>query len=356
MTPRSRLGTRVTRLEADGPVAKVEDRGHGRMSSPVAATVTAVALVVVFVGWADRGEREVATQASGSRMPARIAAVKTDGRVVLLSSRNGRELRTLATGGDSKTTVTVMPNLGRVLFDRPRSSKRGCGPREIVSVPLAGGRVGRVTPVAGSSAQPSVSPDGKKLAFVNYQGPAGCTQPQSLAIKDVNSSGSVQGWSARDGRQCISAPSWAPDSRNIVFGLFTCHEKGIAPHVLDTHAWGQDLTATSSVPWPEAGVRLDGYAGATNAFLATELLEKCPVGSPPCRYAVAVFDPATGQRRRVLFELPNGGFPQRVATERSGNHVLAVETGDRLYTWSDGDMKPRKVAEDVVAAAWVPRR
>jgi hypothetical protein len=176
------------------------------MSSPAGSIVIALVLVVVFGGWTDFRDKGTWTQASRSR-PAQIVAVKTDGRVVLLSSRNGRELRTLATGADRKTTVAFVTSLGRVFFDR--RSDRGCGPREIVSVPIAGGRVRRPTSVAGASAQPSVSPDGKKLAFVNYQGPAGCTESQSIAIKELNANGSVTGWTARDGRHASTkrAPS-----------------------------------------------------------------------------------------------------------------------------------------------------
>jgi hypothetical protein len=232
------------------PTRRREPSGLGTMTSPAASIVIAVALVVVFVGWANVGERRTWTPASRSR-PAWIVAVKTDGRVVLLSSRNERELRTLATGADRKTTVAVLSSLGRVFFDRRTRADRGCGPREIVSVPLAGSRLGHITPVAGSSAQPSVSPDGKKLALVNYQGPAGCTKPQSLAIKEINSSGSVTGWTARDGHHCVSMPSWAPDSTHIVFGLYPCGEKGVTTHMLDSRAWAQDLTTTSPFPGPK---------------------------------------------------------------------------------------------------------
>jgi hypothetical protein len=79
------------------------------------------------------------------------------------------------------------------------------------------------------------------------------------------------------------------------------------------------------------------------------------VPCPPCPYAVSVVTAETGHRQRVLFEMPNGRFPQRVATDRSGNHVVAVTVGDRLDTWSTGDKKPKQISEEVVAAAWVPR-
>jgi hypothetical protein len=49
-------------------------------------------------------------------------------------------------------------------------------------------------------------------------------------------------------------------------------------------------------------------------------------------------------------------LPERIAADRSGNHLVAVGLTDRLYARSKGDKNPKELDEDIVTAAWVPRR
>lgn len=364
---------RLDRIVRDRALARRRRRRLAQAATAFSLIVVVAVGTAALVIWArstTTGNPNVETrhgsgtaQRLASRMPARIVVVTTDGRVVLVSSHTGRELRTLATGADRKTTLDVTPDGGRVFFDRPTQSNTDClqvqevagVAREIVSARTTGGPVALV---AAAATEPALSPDGKTLAFLNYQGPSyqgpsGCLRPQSLVLKQTKDLANTAlfgpGWTVRDPAESLAGLSWAPDSRHLVFGLVNGPGNGY-PRLLDTATPGTPLESA-----PENQKYLGNqYLGDTGDMFGVD----GTAGEQPLR--VVTIDPANGRVRRTLFKLATPCCGATLSADSSGRHILVVTSGvtdpasPRLYRWSRGQRKPKEIAARVTAAAWAP--
>jgi eukaryotic-like serine/threonine-protein kinase len=94
-----------------------------------------------------------------------------------------------------------------VLFTRHRGAEHG-----IWTVPRLGGSP---TLVVDDAAQPAVSPDGKRLAFVREAPPSGQTRVFVAALRDVSQARPVT--SSGDGLWDHGHPSWSPDGRRLCY-------------------------------------------------------------------------------------------------------------------------------------------
>ncbi|MGH9048744.1 MAG: TolB family protein [Acidimicrobiia bacterium] len=314
------------------------------------ATAVVLALVVTLVAVVRDGEDDErgVTTAPADLAPSQIVAAIGDGRLVVLDATTGDEVRVLTDGVDSQTTIAVMPNGVRVFFDRPSTGTSG-PPREIVTVPTAGGEVQRIV---GESAQPAVSPDGTKLAFVSYQGPAGAAAPQLLQVVETDSvlgtPERVGYWEVGDATEQVVAPSWAPDSRHLVYTVVNSPE-GSYPRMLDTAADSVLLDEAPTVPLPGGSCAEVAYLGESGRLVATTN------AGADGRVRVIAVDPVSGDEIRELFRIPEQGCGRRVVSNDSGDAVLVIGS-NATYRWSEGDAGPTQLAPDVVAVAWLTHR
>ena len=302
-----------------------------------AAVVIALLVTLVAVVRDDNGGTGV-TATPGGVAPSQIVAATEDGRLVVLDAATGAEIRTLADGLDAGTTVAVTPDGERVFFDR-RSSPQSDPPRELLTVPTGGGEPDRLI---GGAGQPAVSPDGRLLAFVRYQPPGlqVVEVPDTFEgwIPNVVGDGEVSGTS-----QAVLAPSWAPDSRHIAYTVVA--PEGSPPRVTEL-GYGMRLDAVPPIPVPLVSCAVTSYLGDTGLVVLTRGGDR----------AIAV-DPASGREVRELFRGPGlgCGADRPPASDPSGAHLLYVTSGaaPELYRWSEGDAEPIKIADGIVAAAWL---
>ncbi|MGI8795626.1 MAG: TolB family protein [Acidimicrobiia bacterium] len=238
-----------------------------------------------------------------------------------------------------------------MFFDRP-SGPDADPPREIATVATSGGEAQRLI---GGAGQPAISPDGRLLAFVSYSPRTDQGQANGLNVVEIPET--FDGWvpnvvgdgTVGEADQQISAVSWAPDSRQLVYTLLFSPQ-GSYPRVAESES-GIRLDQAPIVPIND-GSAVAGYLGDTGQMLGRTCVAS---NEPDQRLRVIVIDPQSGQETRHLFRYPdNLCGNERLTSDPSGRHVLALGAAG-LYRWSEGDTEPTKIADGIRAAAWVPR-
>jgi hypothetical protein len=257
----------------------------------LAAVVGAVVGAAALLGGGPEGTGTAADAVPSA--PRQIVAVTNRGTVVVLWSRDGRVLRTLARGADQGTTVAVTPDARRVFFDRLTDNARACFGREIVSVPVKGGKP---TLVASASSNAAVSPDGTKLAFVKYQGASDCkAPPRSLVVTSLaEPRHGVIGWTVPD-QQVPMNPSWARDSRHLAFSLID--SGGASVRVLDTGAPHVPEVLGTAPKFPQSPkFAWYGYFGRLDAFLGDVVMILGARPTAERQYGACVVDDCAASR------------------------------------------------------------
>jgi hypothetical protein len=311
--------------------------------------------------------------------PAEIAAI-AGGTVALLDGRDGHTLRTLATHPEAATGgfpylegVSLSPDRHQVFY----ALAGDCGPATIYRV-AADGRTPPEAILSGVS--PSVSPDGRKLAYaVAAPGPAPAPAPipgpaatgaansatahagdverhceNAVVVRDLQT-GAERTWRYPDTPDyatslyrdaVISEIAWAPDSTRLAY---TLSYEGDSISVLDTEA-DADLSQTQEVVIPGGGGN-----SSHPAWQATSGL----LGVFNTRFECCFDDDYTGPPRTLLVDpdrrlatplLPSGRRVTALDFDASGAHLLFVD-GGRLYRRS-GTQAPVSLATGVTAADW----
>jgi hypothetical protein len=337
------------RIRAGTAARQHRPRWHPAIAAAAAAIVLAIIVAAVAAVRSDGGgSTSVDTPAAGSSAaPSEIVASTEDGRVVVLDTTTGAEVGSLAEGADAQTTITVTTDGARVFFDRP-SSPASDPPREIVTVPTSGGATQRLI---GGAGQPAVSPDGRLLAFVTYSPRTDQGQASGLNVVEIPET--FDGWIPNvvgDGTvgetgQQISGLSWAPDSRRLVYTLLFSPQ-GSYPRIAESTN-GIRLDQAPIVPIND-GSHVAGYLGDTGQLLGRACVTS---DEPDQRLRVIVMDPQSGQEAKQLFRYPSMCGSERLSSDRSGQHLLALGPAG-LYRWSEGDLEPTKVANGVTSATW----
>lgn len=296
-------------------------------------------------------------------MPAEIVAIKSDGRLVVLSSSDGSLIRVLASieiGDTPPSSLSITPDRKFVYLDRRRPGadvNQAPGVTEIVRVPLAGGLVARVT----DGAAPHVSPNGGRLAYAIDTDPAHPCTLDALRVRDL-ATGAERSWPIPQQPEatpsCLGSISWGPDSRRLAF---TTAWEGEQIHIFDTET--KDSTLGGDTPetgrdcvWWERPV----YQGTTGALAVVEYFcdesEEFAYGRPD---RFKLIEPDTGAKAGNAPRLD----PKKVASlsfDRSGQHLLyrqisgtASDDGPRVATLFrlQGD-KPVELASDILLASW----
>jgi hypothetical protein len=274
-------------------------RGPSRLTGVFA--VAALALVVVLITTMvvrDDGDGSLVTTTGAAGMPARILAVTIEGQPVLLDSLTGEQVaefdyRGMAAG----TQVAVTPD-GSAAYVVHGDGNQGCADHKIVRIPLDGGGDAQTIESATS---PTVSPDGRSLAYLLCM--PGDARPDVIVLRDL-ATGATSPTRAPPGTSYAGLLRFDGDSRHVTFDLSTEGTSTYSNHSID--------------------------------LVGGEL--------PPGRQ-VPILDP------NIPLQVP----PSLIASDRPGRHFLAVAS-DILYRWSSGDDEPTELAEGIIAAGWVPDR
>ena len=306
--------------------------------------------------------------------PSEIAAI-VGGTVALLDGRDGHRLRTLATHTEATTGgfpylegVSLTPDRSQVFY----ALAGDCGAATIYRV-ATDGRTPSEAILSGVS--PTVSPDGRKLAYavaapgpVPAPAPAAVSTPvpggdavpaerrcqNALVVRDLKT-GAERTWRYPDTPDfstplyrdaVISEIAWAPDSTRLAY---TLSYEGDSISILDTQA-AADLSQTEEVVIPSGGGN-----SSHPAWQATTGL----LGLFNTRFECCYDDNYTGPPRTLLVNperrlatalLPTGRRVTALDFDASGAHLLFVD-GGRLYRRS-GTQAPVALAPGVTAADW----
>lgn len=303
------------------------------------------------------------TREPAAKEPA-VVGVTSGGAVVVLNPATGATVRTLAAAGGFADEVSVSPAGPTVYY----AAKHGCS-AEIYSVPLAGGASTAIT----AGAEPAISPDGTRLAFVRepygsggapvYQpcAPVPATAAQfSLVVRDLGR-GSETAYPMPPGFDSalpfpVSHLSWSPDGTRLAVSI---------GQVQDNQGWGvvvldpttaryyvpADYTTSYGVPVPGPPV---GSYYREGVFLPDGdlLVSRVCCAGVPVRTTFSVIWEVSASG---TFVHPVAvGFTNRDHTslDASGRWVLYL-SGSDLFVSKDGN-RPTMVSSGLVAAAWVP--
>jgi hypothetical protein len=185
-------------------------------------------LALLLVASAVSGLNGDSERASASRQHAptstEVAALRADGRVIVLNAKTGREKRTLARGAmTDEPGLTVDAGGVNVYFTRPMANPpcAGLGTSgdvpELVRVALGGGPVETLTPpgvfpVTGF--HPILSPNGQSIAFMGAPCGSGLLAQFHLPTPSTPA-GPV--WAGNASNTIVTPLAWSSDSQRILF-------------------------------------------------------------------------------------------------------------------------------------------
>jgi hypothetical protein len=263
------------------------------------------------------------------------------------SGRFVRDLRDLTTsaGLSSAWVSTDGKDVYYTVSPADADTRRGTA---MFRVPFAGGDSVSV----GNGLLPTVSPDGKRLAYVRV----GSDDVPALVIRTLSSGA----------EQTIAAPPGSAGKPPVVDVLAWSHD---ATHLAVAYSWADVLeqralvviapdTATHFGDGSDAQLRANGSWRGSPAFVPTgELftLDACCTGAETGQYqrvALVVVNPADGS---VLRTIANGESDRTTSS-------LGVSGDGTSYTWLSSDVLMRSVNGDPAvalgdgfqAAAWTP--
>jgi len=315
--------------------------------------LTAAVLVTVLVGPARLpGNRQSPAHphpAASTAVPSLIVAWTGHGQIEVLSSRNSRVIRTLAS---NVAEIRGLPHLalsasGTLFFDD------ALGTRErLLSVPVGGGPVTRV---AADAALPAVSSDGRLLAYVTNT--EWSNAPEAIVVHDLIT-GAEHRWAFAAQGPDVTAISWSPDGRHLSFteaptqlGL---SYTGARSWVLDTRQATGSLAGARRIP---LGGRLS-WAGYLTPRSGVAVIEG------PFQTVLVRVDIATGRIIRVLTTLAqplftgniNDGPEAAVQIDPTGHYFLIAGAGKtgygQIFWWTFGMRGPAPIVGGVVRAIW----
>ncbi len=314
------------------------------------AIAVAVSLVVgvVWLSRKDRHHSRATLSPSLRSMPGRILAMTTDRQPVVLDARTGKvraryESHSYAAG----TSIAVAPD-GRDFYFAEGDRSKGCEHHSITRFPLPGGRPG--AQVADEASEPAISPDGRYLAFYRCFGADATAGPRpertrELVVRDLANRVDAASFlppdpSERFGRALV----FESDSHHLVYELVrTAPSAGHGTNRL----YRFDPLGGEALPGQEFGLApraFRGTLGDSGSYVAVKGRDVLSLRCARCP-DTSVF---TADR---LLRMPRA--PHVIASDRTGDHLLLV-SARTLYRWSEGDKKPTKIRDSIVAAAWIP--
>ena len=195
--------------------------------------------------------------------------------------------------------------------------------------------------IATNATDPTVSPDGRYLAYLHCL--PGDNRADEIVLRDLTT-GEETVTSGPGGYRSSSTGWSSPRIRATSFVATILRSDDARVHrgsmrSTSSPASRHRAATSGSRPVGRAG---SAVRGMTGEYLGVK-------GTPPSvcispRWPVAV------QRGRCS---PFPTTPTQVVSDRSGRHILAV-VDHSLYRWSEGEKEPTKIADGVIGAAWIP--
>ncbi|MEO6469737.1 MAG: hypothetical protein ABIP21_11605 [Acidimicrobiia bacterium] len=323
-----------------------------------ALTMVVVVALVVGVVWIGRDDRRAQRPVAKRSVPApsRIVAVTRHDDLVVLNSRSGAVIRTLArdvvTGFRGSPSLSVTSDGATLYYTDaiPKDDGPGCpgAPNVVMRIPIAGGASTEVR----RGRNVAISPDGTTLASADDWGICA----DGAGVLTLSSSGGNPVELRTEGlanELVLERLSWSPDSRFLSFQWLKTTAGG---YLLDTRT-ARSVNDAVCICTSRDAPELFGYLGTTGDFLGqrrlvrTNLTEK--IWRSPTKVLALGHD---GSIHRTLFSVR--GVIEDLRSDRSGEHVLATVSGGGrkfgLYRWSKGESKPTMIRDGIVAAAWIP--
>lgn len=295
--------------------------------------------------------------------PPGVVAVTSAGALVVLDPVTGTAVRTLVAGGVFGDEISVSPGGSTVYY----AAKRGCA-AEIYAVPLTGGP----STAIAAGAQPAISPDGTRLAFVQEPWasrgqpqyvtcPLPPAPPVTLVIRDL-ATGTQTSYPGPPGDRgdlvsTISHLSWSPGGRRLAVSL---------GEVQDNLGWDLVILNPASARYymsgshpPQGQVPVQGDQAAyyrEGVFLPSGRLlvnRLCCQGLPA---------PVTSS---LIEEISTSGAPVHLVAVGFTNrdHSSFAATGNWMLYLSGTDLfisrngrRPALLTSGYEAAAWIPPR
>lgn len=307
-----------------------------------AAAVTVVAIVAVVVRIDADDDVAVRTTASAELppyVPPEIVAVTDDGRIVVLETATGDEVRELADGADEATRLSISRDTEMVFFDRPNADESD---RDGFVVPVDGGDVSR----AGGTL-PAVTPDGTRLASYHHRSGRGIVTVEEIPSPSGESVPFVRGSAlVGDDVSSVDLLSWQPNTRELAIIVSDAAGRQRV-HVLDPEGnYNVPLDESNMVAVPE-GLTVLGFIDVADNMFGWSCVDG--------EVEVVTFSTERGD------VYPQSVLDRTVACEDAPSGVDAynlsylVVEGDVVHRWSSGDAGMTRVGDGVRAAVWVPR-
>jgi hypothetical protein len=328
--------------------------------------------------------------------PKDAVAWLSDDRIVVLSPRTGKIVRTLASGvmleEPGLPNLSVAPD-GTVFFDNAAATSLDTGSSaegdQIYQFPITGGPVTRVA----SGYDPQVSPDGRTLAFIAPEAGGEAPYLDSSGGIDIGriTSGGLAGLrtispAADQLNRGVAELSWSPDSHDLSFDLLNGSTDGTTFWTLAFGPGVTSLGGARQVPLRNQDLTWSGYWG--------HAVDGRTVGlgvltNPDGAQQVVTLDPSTGRVLSTLFRVPGSicvalsaasppmvapvsprpcasSFDNSLSSDVSGSDVLVAgsthvirSTGGQstpyLYRWRIGGRSLVKLLPTALLATWGPQ-
>lgn len=320
--------------------------------------------------------------------PGEIVGWTSNSQVVVISTRTGAVIRTLASHVEDfepgLPDLSVSPQ-GVVFFNSAPIA--GMSPPDaqgdqIVSVPITGGPVREVA--AGFF--PQVSPNGKLLAYVASNGageapymlPSGGIAIATLVGNNVSSIQTLHP-DAEQTDQGASDLSWSQDSQRFSFALLNGSTDATTSWTIALALADSSLASAQEIPL-RPGVSWSGYwkPASNGAQVGIGVLTSPPVDPPLAgSQAIVTINPSTGKAAKRLFTVDaaavcttsapsdcQADFVNPLTVDGVGSSVLVVGAiplafgsvstsgASYLYRWSAGDTQPVRLTPGVLVATW----
>ena len=256
------------------------------------------------------------------------------GEIVLVDSASGDAIRVLVDnetlGGPSEEVGTVDLEVsadGSTVYFVPFGK-----PERIMSVPAAGGEP---KPVA-QGRKPTLSPDGRYLAYVTCDGELGICG-HGVSIIDLVT-GTEHAWAAGFNDRFAGSLTWLPDSRRLALSMFSLGDANPRLHILSVDDDGATLEDLDEIGPndEEAGWTVVGYHVPTGGLVvrhsccstyATDEVEESSVISVT----------ADGEILSTL--LPTADWID-IELDGSGRNFLLLEMGGGVYRIDETGAEP----------------
>ena len=243
-------------------------------------------------------------------------AVSEDGTLVFLDGPPvvNQTTTVLALDRQGKETALALPD-GYYSFPRlsPDGSRLALvqyeGVRSMVVVYDRGRRnLSTLTPEPGRFSGVVWSPDGKRIAFGRM-----LAQRPALSVKNADGSGEIQALTPDDNDAQL-ASSWSPDGRTIAYTVNYAADRSATRRLLTSDIWLAPANGPrSSAPWFETPFR-----------------EGAPTFSPDGKWVAYVSD-STGMSEIYVRPYPGPGAPIKISTEGGVEAVWSRGGRELLY-------------------------